>query len=281
MAKKQGEWFRDADFWEQYAPVIFDEAHWAEVQGVADGLIRLADFDLYSEANPSQSRRGFGNQSNVIPYSSRSGASNGPRVLDLCCGFGRISAELARRGCAVTGVDITKSYLETAKEEAALDNLDIEYIHADAREWARPDYFDLAVNLYISFGYFDDEKEDRTVLRNVYNSLKSGCSFIIETLGKEIAVRDFLESEWFERAGWTVLTKYKAVDSWTRLSNRWILINGNKRLEKEFTQRLYAASELRELMSETGFTKVEIFGDWDERPYDQNAQKLIVVGRKK
>jgi SAM-dependent methyltransferase len=262
MAKSQTEWFRDTDFWEQYAPIMFDDAHWAEVPKVADGVIRLARFNLYgSPASPP------------LPGS--------PRVLDLCCGFGRISAELAQRGCALTGVDITESYLETAREEAALDNLDIEYIHADAREFKRPDFFDAAVNLYISLGYFEDEADDLLMVRNTFDSLKAGGSLIIETLGKEIAVRDFVEAEWFERAGYTVLTEYEAVDSWTRLKNRWILIKGGERIEKIFTQRLYAASELRALMDRAGFADVEIFGDWDESPYNHNAAKLIVVGRKK
>jgi len=136
MAKKQVEWFRDTNFWEQYAPIMFDDAHWAEVSTVADAVIRLARFDLYN-----------------MPHAPS--PSKAPRVLDLCCGIGRISAELARRDCAVSGVDITGSFLETAREEAALDKLTIEYIHADAREFKRPDFFDLALNLYISFGYFE------------------------------------------------------------------------------------------------------------------------------
>ena len=269
MDKKKAEWFRDTEFWEQYAPVMFDDTHWAEVMQVADGVIRFANFDRYC------------NYANRHSVPEAADDPEGPRVLDLCCGFGRISAELARRGCAVTGVDITKTYLNAAIEDAALDKLEIEYVHADARQFRRPDYFDLAVNLYISFGYFENEADDLLVLRNVHDSLKAGGSFIIETLGKEIAVRDFVEAEWFERADYTVLTEYEALDSWTRLQNRWILIKDGKRIEKVFSQRLYAASELRELMYEAGFDKVEIYGDWEEQAYDQDAKKLIAVGRRK
>ena len=132
----------------------------------------------------------------------------------------------------------------------------------------------------IENGYFEKEEDDVAVLCNVYESLRSGGTFIIETLGKEIAVRDFVEAEWFERAGWPVLTEYEAVDSWARLQNRWILIKDGRRLEKIFTQRLYAASELRSLLLDAGFASVEIYGNWDESPYDQQAAKLIAVGRK-
>jgi SAM-dependent methyltransferase len=201
-------------------------------------------------------------------------------VLDLCCGFGRITAELARRGFAATGVDITAAYLETAREEAAGEGLDIEYLEADARSFKRPGFFDLAVNLYISFGYFEDPREDLLLAQNAWESLKPGGTLIIETLGKEIAVRDFIEAEWFERAGCTVLTEYAPVDSWSGLRNRWILLREGRRIERTFTQRLYAASELRRLLGEAGFSRTELYGGWDESPYDRKAETLIAVGRK-
>jgi SAM-dependent methyltransferase len=263
------EWFNDDDFWKFYAPIIFDEKRWSEVGEVADSVTRLAGLSLYGE---------------------RTGAA-GPRALDLCCGMGRITAELARRGFLATGVDFTAPYLQAAREDAAYEGLEIEYIQADVRSFKRPLFFDTALNLYVSFGYFEDPADDLLVARNAFESLKPGGSFIIETLGKELAVRDFTPGEWFERAGFTVLTEYEAVDSWAALKNRWILIRDAvsgpeadalpARIEKTFTQRLYSATELRALLFEAGFSVVEIYGGWDERPYDQDADMLIAVGRKK
>jgi SAM-dependent methyltransferase len=263
------EWFNDDYFWKFYAPIIFDDKRWTEVPEVADSVTHLAGLSLYNE----------------------SAATAGPRVLDLCCGMGRITAELSRRGFSATGVDITAPFLEAAREDAAYERLDIEYVLADVRSFRRPLFFDTAVNLYVSFGYFEDPADDLLAARNVFDSLKPGGSFIIETLGKELAVRDFTPGEWFERAGFTVLTEYEAVDSWAALKNRWILIRGDgldpeagalpARIEKTFTQRLYSATELRSLLLEAGFSVVELYGGWDERPYDQNADMLIAVGRKK
>ena len=269
MLKEDAEWFYDAEFWENFAPIMFDGAHWVEVPAVADAITRLSRFSLYRVESSDTDLSG-----------TRAEVSTGPVILDLCCGFGRISAELARMGFSVTGVDITESYLRTAREEAAYENLNIEYVNSDARKFVRPEYFDAAVNLYISFGYFPNQKDDFMLLRNAFESIKKGGCFIIETLGKEIAVRDFVEAEWFERAGCTVLTKYEALDSWTFLKNRWILLKDGKRFERTFTQRLYSASELRDMLLEAGFGKVEIYGDWDESPYDRKAAKLIAVARK-
>jgi SAM-dependent methyltransferase len=253
------EWFNDIQFWERYGPIIFDRNRWDEVPLVADGVTAMAHLDLYERntADPA-----------------------GPRVLDLCCGFGRIALELSRRGFSVTGVDITEPYLNAGRDDAAYENLDIEFIQQDVRSFKRPNTFDLAVNLYISFGYFDNPRDDLLFARNARESLKDGGAFIIETLGKEIAVRDFVEAEWFERAGYTVLTEYAPADSWAGLKNRWILIKEGERIEKTFTQRLYSAVELRQLLFDAGFRAVELYGNWNEAPYDHRAEALIAVGRK-
>ena len=137
------EWFNDDDFWRFYSPIIFDDKHWAEVPEVAGGVMRLSGF-------------------------CRDGAvESGLKVLDICCGIGRISSELVRRGFAVTGVDITSALLETAREDARYENLDIEYIQADTRSFIRHGFFDAVVNLYISFGYFENPADDLLVARNV------------------------------------------------------------------------------------------------------------------
>jgi SAM-dependent methyltransferase len=268
------DWFKDDVFWERFAPIMFDGAHWAEVPAVADGITRLSKLNLYLVEDP---RDGI----HRIPV-TEARPDGSPRCLDLCCGFGRISLELARRGFSLTGVDITGSYLETAREDARLEELAAEFIRDDVRSFRRPGAFDLAVNLYNSFGYFEDPQDDRLMVQNAFESLKPGGTFFIETIGKEIALRDFTDGEWFERAGFYVLTKYESLDSCSAIRNTWILIDKKDGTitEKTFVHRLYAASELRRLLLETGFASVEVYGDWDERPYDAGAVKLVVLGRK-
>ena len=255
--KFKEEWFNDDDFWEQYAPIMFDDKRWAEVDEAADGVTRLAGLDLYGKVK-----------------------RKGPHILDLCCGFGRITLELSRRGFAAVGVDITAAYLNTAREDAAHEGLDIKFIQNDVRHFKRKNAFDAAVNLYNSFGYFENPDDDLLFLKNAHYSLCEGGAMIIDVQGKEIAVRDYEEAEWFERAGFIVLTESMPVDSWGSLWNRWTLLKGGERREKVFVQRLYAASELRSLLYRAGFSIVELYGGWDERPYDQNADTLIAVGRK-
>ncbi|MDR2150015.1 MAG: class I SAM-dependent methyltransferase [Spirochaetaceae bacterium] len=251
------EWFNDDLFWKSYAPIIFDKASWEEVPSMADSITALARLPLYEEPAPAC-----------------------VTLLDQCCGFGRFSLEMARRGFIVTGVDINATYLETAREDAAYEKLPASFVQDDVRSFVLPDTFDIVTNVYTSFGYFADPAHDRLTVKNAFESLKAQGTYIIETRGKEIAVRDFVEREWFTRAGFTVLTEYQPVNDWEQLLNRWILIKGQERLEKVFTQRLYAASELRRLMGEIGFCTCAVYGDWDESAYDNRARTMIVVGRK-
>jgi len=276
VMKSGDEWFNDEDFWQKFAPVMFDEKRWAEVPAVADGVTRLAGLDLYGEKTRSRKSGSSAARKTGKTASGRPG----PAVVDLCCGFGRITLELARRGFNACGVDITASYLETARDDAEYEGLQIEFIKNDVRRFRRKNAFDTAVNLYNSLGYFENPEDDFLFLKNAHYSLKDGGSLIIDVLGKEIAVRDYTEAEWFDRAGYTVLTECMPADSWSSVWNRWILIKDGQRIEKVFVQRLYAASELRSLLYNAGFTVVEIYGGWDESPYDMNAQTLIAVARK-
>lgn len=247
MDRRGGSWFEDEEFWNVFAPLMFDENRWAETPGVVDAIESLA------------------------------ASAPGDAVLDACCGPGRHSLEFAHRGYRVTGVDLMESYLEAARESAREDGLDIEFLRADMRDFRRPGSFDLAVNLFNSFGYFADPAEDLGMLRNIRESLRPGGRFVLEMLGKETAVRDFTEGEWFERNGWTVLTEYSVVGAWEGMRNRWVLIRGAERIERSFVQRLYSGTEMAALLARAGFGEVRILGSLRGAPYDRKAENLVVL----
>ena len=118
------------------------------------------------------------------------------RILDLCCGVGRHSLELAERGYDVTGVDRTASYIETARQQAEERNLSARFAVGDMREYRSSNSYDVILNLFGSFGYFNDSSEDRRVVGNMYDSLRPGGHLLIETNGKEILARDFRARDW-------------------------------------------------------------------------------------
>lgn len=243
----EGEWFEDEKFWAAYASTMFDEERWAEVPEIVNRIERLA---------------------RITP---------GAAILDACCGPGRHSIEFASRGYRVTGVDITESYLEAARSSAeGLANAS--FIRADIRAFETRLKFDLAINLFTSFGYFARPEDDLGALRRLRASLKPGGALIIETQGKETSVRDFVEGESFERAGCRVRTEYSVVGPWEGLRERWILDReGSPEADFSFVLRLYSAVEMRASLLEAGFESVDIFGDLDGSPYDQRAKSLVAL----
>ncbi|PIP12983.1 MAG: cyclopropane-fatty-acyl-phospholipid synthase, partial [bacterium (Candidatus Stahlbacteria) CG23_combo_of_CG06-09_8_20_14_all_40_9] len=73
------------------------------------------------------------------------------KILDLCCGLGRHSIELAKRGYKVTGVDVTSQYLKTARAKAKEKGVKIDFIEGEMRNISFYEEFDAAINMFTSF----------------------------------------------------------------------------------------------------------------------------------
>lgn len=250
MADSKDEWFSEDDFWQNYAPLMFDAARWAEVPAVVDGIIAMT------------------------------GLAPGAKVLDSCCGPGRHGLEFARRGYRVCGVDITASYIQAFGESAAAEALDVELVRADVRGFRRPVSYDLAINLFTSFGYFATAAEDQAYAALLYENLKPGGRLVMDMVGKETAARDFIEGEWFERDGKLILTEFSVVGNWEGLRNRWLIVDGPQRIDRSWVQRLYSAVEMRDLLHKAGFRRVDFFGSCQQSAYDHKAASLVVMATK-
>ncbi len=204
----------------------------------------------------------------------------GVSICDLCCGVGRHSLELGRLGYCVTGVDRTGLYIEEAKKKANEQGLNIRFVQDDMRSFCEPNVFDAVINVFTSFGYFEEATDDKRVLENVYESLKKDGKFLIEIIGKEVLARIFQEKRWWEEDGVIILEESKLAEDWSSVECRWIIIRDDRRDEFRFTLRLYSAAQLSELLKSCGFGKVDIYGDLSGSPYDQTAKRLVIVAHK-
>lgn len=205
------------------------------------------------------------------------GIPPGASVLDVCCGTGRHSLELARLGYRVTGVDRVAAFLDAARETAKVDGVAVEFVREDIRTFRRPEVFDAALCWFTSIGYFDTLQEEIQGLKNIRESLKPGGKFVIEMMGKEIVARWFKPNEWFEDEAGTLLSEYKIIDDWSRMENRWVLITDDEIFDYTFRHRVFSGIELKDLLRDCGFPKVSLFGSIDGIPYDQDAKRLIAV----
>ena len=258
---KSMQWFEKEDFWIQYGPIMFDQQRWAESTDVAEKVCSIAKL------------------------------KPGSKILDAGCGPGRITTELALLNMDVTGIDIIQPFLDAAKESADDEGVSVNLVNADLRNFcpqsadSKNDYFekfDLAVNLYTSFGYCDTIEEDTLILKNIFNSIKKGGTFILEMTSRESAIKYFTEGEWFRRAGKIVFTEFSVQGAWEGLVSKWTLIDETtgEKTEHCFVQRLYSAVELCRTLKEIGFTSIEVEGGFDGEKYDQNLKTLVIIARK-
>ena len=254
------QWFESENFWTQFAPIMFDDARWAEAPTVAQYVKDIA---------------------NLAP---------GSKVLDAGCGLGRISVELAALDLDVTGVDIIQSELDAAQDSALAEGVELTLVNHDLRTFHAPNQFDCAVNLYTSFGYCDTIDEDMQILRNIAESVKPGGTFIMECTSRETAILYWTPGEEFERAGYKVVTHFEVTGAWEGLKSQWTLYPADTDFKKTpapqpvvdhtFIQRLYPATFLRNKLMEFGFSKAEVYGDFDFSPYNENARTMVLIGRK-
>jgi SAM-dependent methyltransferase len=244
------DWYDDENFWYHLEPFLFDQEKWDGIREEVDQLTGLLRIEQKS------------------------------KILDLCCGPGRHTLEFARRGHQVTGVDRTKRYLKSAKEQAQTEGLNIEFIESDMRLFKRENTYDAAIMMFTSFGYFERPADDQKVIKNVYKSLKPSGSFILELVGKEVLTRIFRKRDWREAHGTFLLEERKPDETWEHLCNRWIIFKDNSKKEFEFRLRIYSATELVKLLKECGFQETHVYGDLKSSPYNQEANRLVVLACK-
>jgi SAM-dependent methyltransferase len=243
-------WYEQDGFWKTFAPLLFNSERMQSAGQEVEKIVSLLKLEP------------------------------GVSICDLCCGPGRHSVELGRLGYRVTGVDRTGLYVEEAKKKANEQGLNIRFVQEDMRRFCEPDAFDAVINVFTSFGFFEDAADDKRVIENVYESLKEDGKFVIDIVGKEVLARIFQEKRWFEEDGAIILEESKLNEDWSSVECRWIIIRDERRDEFRFSLRLYSAARLSELLKSCGFGQVEIYGDLSGSPYDQTAKRLVVVGHK-
>mmetsp|Transcript_18343 Transcript_18343/g.29481 ORF Transcript_18343/g.29481 Transcript_18343/m.29481 type:complete len:238 (+) Transcript_18343:14510-15223(+) len=196
-------------------------------------------------------------------------------VLDLPCGFGRISGPLHAAGFDVTGVDLSEDQLAIARS----DNPGPTYVRGDFLSPPEGP-FDAVLNIYTSFGYSETEEKDKQCLVAWYEILRSGGVLILETLDTvRVAAIDETERHLQRADGVFVrktgdLVEHIYTDPETNIMSISYQLDG-----QEFTSRtrLYHRDRLIALMHEAGFSKVEVFKNLDLDPVEATSHTVFVA----
>jgi len=210
----------------------------------------------------------------------------GARVLDLACGTGRHSIELARRGFSVVGVDIAPDLLEVANRDADEVEGDVTFLEADLRGLELDEEFDVVLNLNDgAIGYFETEEENHRTFEVIAAALKPGGGNLLQLPNVLYAETHLPQKAWIAGGGMVELIDHRW-DARTRyLEGSTMPILVGEVFEGvapiPFRQRLYSSEELAEIYQSVGMELAGVFrGNGKPRPPKDSQFEVFFAGRK-
>lgn len=186
----------------------------------------------------------------------------GATVLDVPCGFGRFAAPLHRAGLTVTGVDYSEAQIRRARR----DHPGPTYYVGDMREPPLGPY-DAVLNLFSSFGYFDDPADDVQCLSVWFEVLRPGGQLVLETMHRD-------------RVAWLFDPDNEAVSNIETGRTDWVTGVRTSMVTigdevREFRVRLYTATDLVDMIESVGFVDVQVSGDLTGAPLTPSTRLVL------
>jgi 2-polyprenyl-3-methyl-5-hydroxy-6-metoxy-1,4-benzoquinol methylase len=206
--------------------------------------------------------------------------AQGSSVLDMGCGTGRHSIELAKRGFKVTGVDLSTGMLEQAKANAAKAEVEVNFVQANAIQWVSDTPFDAAICLCEGgFGLIekveDAEDHDGAILRNIAASLKQSAPFLLTALNGYSIIRQIKDEMVLEG-------RFDPATMYANYEDQWDLPEGPRMVKVR--ERLFIAPEVVRMLKQAGFAVDNVFGGtaghWARRFLSLDEVEAMYVCRK-
>lgn len=210
----------------------------------------------------------------VVALLARHGVVGAGRVLDLACGAGRHLAAVARRGATVCGLDLSMPLLRTGRARGAGP-----LVRGDIRALPlRSAACDAVLNLFTSFGYFDDDRDHERVLAEVARVLRPGGRFVLDFLNApQVKASLVARDERTHELG--VVVQERSLSGDGRHVIKTIHLTGEGRSFMERV-RLFDRAELEAMLARAGLVVQDVFGDYDGGPHTATSPRCLLIARR-
>lgn len=204
----------------------------------------------------------------------------GAKILDMPCGTGRHSIELARQGFQLTAVDISATFIAALTEKVSIGNLPIKVIEGNILSLELTGSFDGAFCLGNSFGYFDYAGME-TFVHKVAASLKTGSKWIINTgVLAESFLTKFIQEKKYELSGLTMEIS-NGYDEWNScLLTTLTYTKDGKQEVHPFKHYVYTIAEMIRLLNKFDLKTIALYSSTDKTAFKLGADQLFLVAEK-
>jgi SAM-dependent methyltransferase len=199
------------------------------------------------------------------------------KILDLCCGQGRHALLLSNAGFEVYGIDLSMTLLKDAKSKKAWGQ-SAYFILADMRNLPVSHSFDLLLNLFTSFGYFESDDENQSVFHQFHLALRQNGYFVFDYFNADHVIENLVPYQ-KEKIGNLVVEQERYIEG-SRVQKK-IKLNNNGR-ESIFYEsvKMYPPDQILGMMKAANLHVLHLFGDYQGSPLKKCSPRMIVIGTK-
>lgn len=205
----------------------------------------------------------------------------GNTVLDLMCGYGRHTLELARRGCNVTGIDNSQEYISEIEAIAGEERLSVIALQRDISSTTLSGQYDAVINMGNSFAFFNAETAE-ILLQQICSCLKPGGVLIINSwMIGEIAIKTFQERTWYYIGDYKFFTESQFLFHPTRIETNYTILAASGEMENlKGIDYIFSFAEVEAMLNKTGFKMDEVYSTPRKRKYKFGDSRAYIVATK-
>ena len=210
---------------------------------------------------------------NLIQYLQ---VPKGSKLIDIACGRGRHAIYFNKKGMNVVGVDLSKNSIATAKQ---FENSFLMFDVHDMREVYKENHFDIATNLFTSFGYFDNENDNLKAITAISKNLKAEGLLIIDFMNEKQVITNLLYSEQKTIDGIVFNINRKVEEG--RIIKDIAITDGTEKQQFQEKVKALTLADFSNFISKAGLKIIDIFGNYKLDDFNATtSDRLILICKK-